>query len=84
MGRNKKPPMTRGDREGYDRIVKCFYKDGKKHGAKTRFGIAIGVSRAVIDRWGKYGIPRKYADAIHRATGLTRNKIWSNPAEWVD
>lgn len=67
--------------QGYQAVLRHFYVDGKKHGAKTRLQQALGLkSRQVVDRWERFGIPKKYADRLESLTGLKRQDIW--PADF--
>lgn len=64
--------------DGYQAVLRCFYVDGRRHGAKQRLAEAIGASsRQVVDRWERYGIPfKKYRDRLPAVTGLTAEQIW--------
>lgn len=63
--------------DAYEAVLKHFYVDGKRHGAKTAMAKALGLSgRAVTDRWERYGIPMKYAMPLKKLTGMRPEQIW--------
>lgn len=63
--------------DGYEAVLSHFHVDGKRHGAKTALAKALGLkSRAVVDRWQHYGIPKKYAGPLFKLTGMRMEKIW--------
>lgn len=69
-----KNPTNKG---AYESVLKHFYVDGKRHGAKTAMAKALNVSgRAVTDRWERYGIPMKYAMPLKNLTGMRPEQIW--------
>jgi len=65
---------------GSEKILKQFYEDGKRHGAKSRLGRALGQSRATVDAWERLGIPLKYAEQLKKLTGLEFGDIWKVPS----
>ena len=65
------------NRDGYEAVLKHFYVNGKRHGAKQALADALGLkSRAVTDRWERYGIPEKYSGPLYKLTGMTSQEIW--------
>lgn len=63
--------------DGYEDVLAHFHVKGKRHGAKQGLATALGLkSRAVVDRWARYGIPRKYAGSLYKLTGLRAEQIW--------
>lgn len=69
------PKVKPGSNEaGYELVLAHF---GPRHGAKTKLADALGLtSRAVTDRWQRYGIPEKYAGPLFKLTGLRPEQIW--------
>ncbi len=63
----------RKNTDGYEAVLACF---GKRHGAKTKLAEGLGVTRQVVDRWQRYGIPMKYASQLKKLTGLKPDEIW--------
>jgi len=65
------------NRAGYEAVLAFFYVEGKRHGAKQALATALGLtSRAVVDRWQRYGIPEKYAGPLFKLTGMRPEQIW--------
>lgn len=63
--------------DGYEAVLKHFYVNGNRHGAKNALAKALELSsRAVVDRWERYGIPMKYAAALKKLTGMAPDRIW--------
>lgn len=63
--------------EAFEAVLKHFYVDGKRHGAKNALAKALGLSsRQVPDRWERYGIPEKYAGPLFKLTGMRPDEIW--------
>lgn len=62
---------------GYEAVLAHFHVAGKRHGAKQALATALGLtSRAVVDRWQRYGIPEKYAGPLFKLTGMRPEQIW--------
>ena len=69
----KKPSNS----DAFETLLSHFHVDGKRHGAKTALAKALGLSsRAVPDRWERYGVPMKYATKLKELTGMTPDQIW--------
>jgi hypothetical protein len=63
--------------DAYEDVLRHFYVNGKRHGAKQRLADALSLSsRAVTDRWQRYGIPMKYAPALKKTIGMEPEQIW--------
>lgn len=48
---------------------------GELYGAKTNLAKCLGVSRQIVHRWEKTGIPLKYLPKLRAETGLTNAQI---------
>jgi hypothetical protein len=71
------------NRDGYEAVLKHFYVNGKRHGAKQALATALNLSsRAVVDRWQRYGIPHKYAGPLFKLTKMQADRIW--PEDWPE
>lgn len=65
------------NRAGYEAVLAHFQLDGRRHGSKQRLATALNLtSRAVVDRWQRYGIPMKYAPVLKKLTGMDAPEIW--------
>lgn len=63
--------------EAYEVVLRHFYVNGNRHGAKNAMAKALGLSsRAVTDRWQRYGIPHKYMRPLRKLTGMRPEEIW--------
>lgn len=77
-GAVKPPPKVRrgSNSAGYEAVLAHFYVNGQRHGSKTVLASRLGVTRAVVDRWQRYGIPEKYAGPLYKLTGMRPEQIW--------
>lgn len=77
-------PTPKTNRDGYELVLSHFFKDGKRHGAKSRMAEALGVTRAVTDSWERIGIPQKHIPELKRLTGLRGRDILPELAQLLD
>lgn len=76
----KKP----SNRDGYNRVIEHFSKNGQRHGAKSAIAKALGCTRAAVAVWEKEGIPIKHVPKLKKLTGLKGRQILPELVDLLD